>query len=350
MAIDVQVVGPNEARRLLSIELANDIGQVRERDGPEALRLAVLRHAASRLCPCPRRLLVATAVTALLGILGDEAELVPQVSDAVDALIASGDLTSGIESAGGRPVLYLSPPLFVRRSPTKVYLVGGFPESDWPLSHAALVRDAYRQVSPAPSDDELKDLGIHPYPLDAWIEHPEPRSAEHLMAALDDRLERAGPPGALEELTIVDSAHRDYYVGRFVTPKRQTGRFVARRRRKWGAQAWSYVELSKGEPQRFVNFPEIDRRFRGCDEAWWTICAQDAMGGRAQKIGLSTHAGSVTISFYMPMPMWVERRLRAFGEPGLTPPGALFAFELPADEAGAEIEFLQEMLWLDPVR
>jgi hypothetical protein len=56
----------------------------------------------------------------------------------------------------------------------------------------------------------------------------------------------------------------------------------------------------------------------------------------------------VTIAFFMPIPMWAERRLRAFGEPADKPSSALFAFRMLAEEGEQEIPFLREMLWLSP--
>src|SRR5207247_2362593 len=103
--------------------------------------------------------LVAAAATAIAGIIGDEADLSPVLSEDVDALVASGDLVPGRDPTSGRPVVYLSPPMFVRRSQEAVFLVGGFSESAWPLVEDVLVRGAYRQLKTEKADEDLIALG-----------------------------------------------------------------------------------------------------------------------------------------------------------------------------------------------
>ena len=181
------------------------------------------------------------------------------------------------------------------------------------------------------------------------MEAPRDRRPAELVAELDQILDAAPPSGSLSDLAIVDTAVRpDYYVGRFVTPTGQTGRFVARRRRKWGGAVWCYLELLDGVPRRLVDLPQIDRRFRGRDEAMWLLCAVDALRGQPQSVRVSEAGNTLTIALNIPLPMWAERRLLTVGESSATRPrGTLLAYELRREEAPAELAFLRDKLWME---
>jgi hypothetical protein len=349
LAVTIDLIGSAAAH-----ERMFDVYDLRSVPAPETLQLddvaiAALRHAAARVCPCSPRTLAAVLTTALVGVVGSEADVANAAKEAVQALVGTGDLILAADGDTGERQIYLSPPMFVRSSATTVFLVGGFPEADWPLSRQSVPFGAYRRLSPAPTEDELRDLGIGELPLEAWLEHPTIRTSAEIVAQLEVALSNAGPAGTLSDLRIVDpDARPNYYIGRFVVPKKHTGRFVARRSRRFGADAWSYVELVDGEPTRFVDLPLIDGRFRACDEGWWLMCAIDAAQGRGQQLNVSAMGDSSVLAFSMPMPSWVERRLRVFGEPADRPRGSLFAVSLSSEDAAREIEFLRATMWLSP--
>lgn len=346
----IDIVDTQRARAFLPGYLGNIPTEAPATGHNELVAIAAVRHAASRQCPCSSRALVAAAATALDGILGEDLDLIPLLQVALDDLIGAGDLFHAAEAETGRALVYQSPPMFVRSAANTVYLVGGLPEADWALAQQATSNGPYRRVSPAPDDEELRELGVAEYPMTAWLEHPTMRQPDDLLAGLDRDLERSGPAGALGDLLILDPDRRvDFYVGRFVPPRKQTGRFVARRKRKYGADSWSYVEIVDGEPARFLDLPVLDSRFRACDEAWWVICAMDAVAGRPQELQAARADGKVALAFHMPVPRWAERRLNVFGEPTSRLPGSLFAYLLEPEDATREIAFFRRSLWFAQV-
>jgi hypothetical protein len=344
----LRLVERMQARDLLRRSLATDLGAIDGDDEP-ALRLATLRRAASRLCPCSRRALIEAVTSALRGLLTPEGTARDAVDADIDALVGCGDLVPARHPDDSRPVLYLSPPMFVRRSEATVFLIGGLPEAAVPIPPTLTAHGVYRELTPAPSDQELMDLGLSPFPMEAWMEAPPDRRPADLLAELDQKLGAAPPSGDLRELSIIDNTMRpDYYVGRFLTPSSQSGRYLARRHRKWGGVVWCYVELIEGVPRRLIDLPQIDQRFRGRDEAMWLLCAADALRGQPQSVHVSEAADAITLAFDMPLPMWAERRLLTVGASSdARPRGALLAYRVRVEEAPAELTFLSEKLWME---
>ena len=327
---------------------ADDFGS----DGDESLRLAMLRIAASRLCPSPRDLVVGATLTALRGILPPEECSASDIDGDVDALIASGDLFMGeaLVADRRRALLYLSPPMYIRRSGGAVFVVGGLPETPSPFQSITRSRGPIRELVPPPSDQDLGDEGFTAFPMDAWMVSPSPRSDSGLVTELDDWLSRVGNAGELLDLEILSpDADPGFYRGRWAVPHRATGRFISRRRRKWGGRAWGYAELVHGEVVKFCTLPVLDGRFRGCDEAWWAMFAIDAIKGRRQRLEIHALGETTRLALRLPLPMWAERRLLAVGTIAeVRPHGALFAYELPTAEADEEIAFLADRLWVEP--
>lgn len=309
---------------------------------------ALLRHAAARVAPCTRSALLAAAATAVDGLVPGATDVRELLSNSLEELLVAGDLLQGNDSNLGRGVIYLSPPTYVRSSADTVYILGGSVERDSPL--AVRPHGPYRRVEPAPSDEHLQHLGFAELPIDAWLEHPPESPPDEILAALDAKLEGARRAGSLDGVEIVDPTRpRGFYVGRLVPPARHTGRFIARRSRRWGGAAWSYLELDDGEAVRFVDLPQLDRRFRACDEAWRAICARDAADEDPQQLRVTRQGTRVTLAFSMPMPMWVERRMQVFGDVVPGPRGALFAYRLSAEDAERQVTFLHNTLWMASV-
>jgi hypothetical protein len=316
------------------------------------LLYAMVRLAASRVCPCTRDVLGGVVAASLRGLVSDDVSSAVQIDAAIDDLIASGDLMIGSLDVDSRVrrMVCLGPPMFVRRASGAVFIMGGIAESVLPSQGITRYRGAFRELEPPPADDELVDHGFSPYPRDAWMESPAARKASGLVAELDRMLTASPPSGAVLDLEILDPASRpEFYKGRWVAPRKQSGRFVVRRSRRWGGRSWGYAELADGSVSRLVTFPAIDDRFRGCDEAWWAICALDALQGRPQSLLTSNDGEVARVGLAMPLPMWAERRLLTVGKlSAIALPGALLAYDLPRPEAPEEIAFLHERLWLEP--
>jgi hypothetical protein len=342
--MSLQFVDVVQAQALVRADVAAELGEI-VGDPATALRLAVLRRAAARMCPASRTRLVAGAATALQGLIDEYDALVEQLQEDVEALVVSGDL---IPQSGQRNTLDLSPPLFVRRSSGRIFLVGGRPSAAVSFGQALLTRGAFRELREAVSDEDLSARGFSPFPIEAWMESPRAEAPEDLISRLKQVLDRSGPAGDLEGLMIlVPDAGRDYYAGRWLAPGRRSGHFVGRRSRRWGRPAWCFVQLSDGVPTKVVDLPMIDPRFRGCDEAWWLVCATDAIAGDPQRARISKVGDRVRIALSMPLPMWAERRLRLVGEPAEDrPAGSLVAFDLLPNEVEEEVRFLERLLWM----
>lgn len=351
MALNMHLIRAMYARDVAKMNASTQAGDL-EGDGDASLRLAMLRVAASRLCPSPKDLLVGATVTALRGILPPEECSASDVDGDVDALIASGDLFVGeaLVTDRRRALLFLSPPMYVRRSGGAVFVVGGLPETPAPFQSITRSRGPIRELVPPPSDQDLADEGFTAFPMDAWIASPSPTSDSGLVGELDDRLSSVGNAGELLDLEILSpDADPGFYRGRWAAPRRATGRFISRRKRKWGGRAWGYAELVNGEAVKFCTLPVLDRRFRGCDEAWWAIFALDAMKGSRQPLEIQPLGETTRVALRLPLPMWAERRLLAIGTiADARPHRALFAYDLPSAEADEEIAFLAERLWMEP--
>ena len=346
-----QIFAAGKARRIAHANAMTASGSL-DGDRAEDMRFGMLRLAASRACPCSRSELTGVAATALRGILPPEAATVAELDSAVDALVGSGDLIVGSTVLDGvaQVRLYLAPPMYVRRRSGAVFIMGGLAELPIPFGDHVHARGPYRELAPAPSEHDLAVAGLSPFPIEAWRETPTARSSAELVAQLDDRLDQVGNSGDLADLEVLDpEARPEYYVGRWASPERKSGRFVARRRNKWGGRLWGYVELVNGQTLKWVRFPTIDRRFRACDEAWWAICALDAHRASPQKLAISQLDGLVRLAVSQPLPAWAERRMMTVGDYAASrPKGSILAFDLRASDSDEEIEFLVKSLWLEP--
>lgn len=308
---------------------------------------AMIRLAATRVGPSTRGLLAAAVGSALRGLVQDEVRAAARVDGAIDELIMAGDLMVAADEDGtGRRLIFVGPPMYVRRASGAVFIMGG--ATDTGLGPLTRCRGAVRELEPPPPDDVLADQGFTPYPADAWIESPPGRDAKRLIGDLDRLLDAAPPSGEVPEAEIVDpDARPDYYRGRWVPPRRQTGRYITRRKLRWGGHGWGYADLVDGLVTRYIAFPALDRRFRPCDEAWWVLCAADSLRGSPQSLLVAERDADVRIAVQMPVPMWAERRLLTLGSLSReTPLGAILAYDVPAEEAPEEIAFLTERLWL----
>jgi len=348
----MKIIGASDARAIAWTNARPDLQQPNGNDNE--LRIAMLRLAASRVCPCTRDVLAGVVHTALQGVVTDVDSSAAEIDEDIDALISAGDLIAGLADIDGkkRSLVFLGPPMFVRRTSGIVFVMGGQPEGSDPFQTITKHRGAIRMLEPAPSDDELIDAGYSPYPNDAWMESPKARTAAALIGELEQGVAAVGLSGTISDVEILDPTTKpEFYRGRWVAPRRQTGNFVARRTRKWGGRAWGYAELTDGNVVRFRTFPTIDDRFRACDEAWWAIHAGDAVRGTPQILKIVELSDVTRLGFQMPIPMWAERRLLTVGSQSETKPrGALFAIDLRSADATEEVDFLVSRLWLETQR
>jgi hypothetical protein len=170
-----------------------------------------------------------------------------------------------------------------------------------------------------------------------------------MFAALERRLAAQPSSGAIGGLQILDSAQSvTYYRGRWTTPKRHSGNFIARRPQEFGVPFWCFVTLQDGVPQRFLDFPLKKTRWRGCDEAWHVQMALDHQLGHPQCYRRRATIDGTRLDFFSPLPLWAQRRLMIFGH-AMPPEKCLMSYWLSFEEAKVEECFLQDRLWLSVV-
>lgn len=326
----------------------------------EVLLAALVRRAAAIVCPCSPGTLQRAVLNSLLGLSNESKRLAEDVETAVEKATIAGDLLELNQVATDDPDvkgtwLFAAPPAFVARSSGSVFLLGVNPEGLMPLPPAFRSRIRYdrhcRTIQPQTSEDlaqSLRELGLLELSERNWLKLPRQESAKEFCARIERELHAQPPSGEVSELKILEGS-RDpmYYTGRWVTAKRESGCFVARRPQAYGAALWGFAQLTDGTLERFLDFPPKKDRFRGSDFAWHLQMAIDAVRGTPQRYRKQAHQAYVRFNFFSPIPLWAERRLAIVGRP-VARDKCLFSYEIPEQEAAAEENFLRNHLWIEP--
>lgn len=320
---------------------------------------AALRRAAHFLCPCAATTLVRAVVEPLRGLVDDLEETKESIREILEAMIAHGDFLEhrDIESdvtSRAAVLLYAAPPSFVSRESGAAILLGiSTPPLD-SLAYRIEHKSHLRRLSPGHNEDlglELEQLGFSEVPSDQWLRVPKRETPVQHLAYLNSLLDAAQPSGEVAGLSVLDwNRPVRFYRGRWTSADSQSGRFVARRSQAYGGDLWCYIEMRDGRPERLVDLPLPDSRWRGCDEAWRLQMAIDACKGSAQVFGVHlSPRNSCVMQFFSPLPMWARRRLDSIGHL-MSSPGCLFAYGLNEAELAEEVRFAKEALWLDELK
>lgn len=320
---------------------------------------AALRRSASCLCPCAASTLIRTVLNPLRGLIDDEDAVKIMIEDVLDEVVAHGDLIEYRDPARGASssltVLYAGPCGFVPRSSGAVILLGVSADQLTALPDDIEARVQYsghvRRLDPLPGEnlrEDLLQLGLIEIPPERWLKAPANETAQAHVSRLDHSLQAAPASGEVPGLLLLDpSTPVHYYRGRWAEPKRQTGRFVARRAQAYGAPLWCYVQLANGRAEQLLDFPLPGSRWRGCDEAWRLQMAIDSQCHSPQRIRIRPgQSGTRCFELFSPLPMWAQRRWNAIGR-RVEAKGCLFAIEIPNQEANEEIRYAKDTLWLD---
>ena len=319
-----------------------------------------LRRAASFLCPCSAPTLARGVVRPLRGLVHDLASIKVLVEDTLEAMIAHGDILEhrdieGEPGYGAATLLYAAPASFVARDSGAVILLGVASDQLSAVSDDLEARIEYvnhlRRLTAGPGEDlrsELLQLGLMEISYSGWLRSPRPETRAQHLARLDRLLDAAQPSRDVPGLLLLDPTRGvRYYRRRWAEPRDQSGCFVARRRQAYGADLWCYLEMRDGNPERLIDFPAGESRWRGCDEAWHLQMAIDALRGEPQLFRIRPGPeGTRVLEFFSPVPMWARRRWDAVGEP-VSASGCLFAYQLAEAELAEEMRFAHEALWLD---
>lgn len=353
----LDTISQDEAR-LLSVEALGFDGKSTSISSPEVLA-AALRRGASFQCPTSATSLVDTVAGSLDWLAPVEGTLIPALSDMLDALIGCGDLLELSADVGkgiAKRALFLGSPAYVRRLSGSYLLLGIRPEGQPLVGEKGQGLVSYDRHLRAIQSREgvdvevlLTDYGMREVSLNQWLSSPRPVTAAALIRDFDERLIAATNAGEINGMTILDSRKSvHYYAGRWRSPTpRDSGHFVARRPRPYGAPLWCYAEFLNGRPRKLIDLPLDVGINRGCDEAWRLQAAMDSLLGRPQRIRVtpsSIDPERTVIDLFSPPPGWFQRRLDALGVPD-APQHALLSYNFRNDEVKEELRFAAEMLW-----
>jgi hypothetical protein len=336
--------------------------EVLDLESPEALA-ALVRRAASFAAPCSPRALRGAVLRALGGLTasGPDAreELRASIDEMIEALTSYGDLlelpaADPNDSAATR-TLYLAPPTYVCIDDVLFLLGGALDGGDAvpsDLRAAVECRSHTRRMRPGDAAEVSKRLRAIAWVelrRDLWLPAPVHEAPEQVVARANAALAAKPTAGEVPGLTVLDTeAPTTDYRGRWAEPTRKTGRFVARREQRYGADLWSYVELANGTVTHLVDLPLGARAdMRPCDAAWHLQMAIDAIAGRPQRYRRrpAPPAGAVLVDFFSPVPLWARRRWDVLGEE-IARSGSLFAYRFPADVFADVERTLHSDLWL----
>ena len=319
-----------------------------------------LRRMTSFLCPCAAATLVRGVVRPLRGLVDDLDAFKGLVENTLEAMIAHGDILEHSEVRdepvhASAALLYAAPVSFVVRQSGATILLGVAADQLTALPDDLASRVEYvghvRRLSPLPGENlraDLVELGLVELAYEHWLKAPAAETAAEHLSRLDSMLDAAQPSRDIPGLQLIDPERPvRYYRGRWVEPRSQSGRFVARRSQAYGAPLWCFVQVRDGNPERLIDFPSSGSRWRGCDEAWRLQMAIDAQRGEPQRFKVRPGPeGSRVLKFLSPAPMWARRRWDAVGE-SIPGSGCLFAYRLPESELQEELRFVHKELWLD---
>jgi hypothetical protein len=323
-----------------------------------AMLAASVRRAAGIFCPCSPTTLVSAVSDSLQYLTEDNDELAKRITDAVERLIIGGDLlelsqvTTDDPNVNGTWV-FAAPPGFVTRPTGSIFILGIVPDEASPLPVSWSARVTYegygRVLTPLAGENlpsVLRELGLLELSEAVWIKTPKPEKAVDFRDGIFRRLAAQPPSGAIEDISILEPARKvDYYTGRWTSPKKESGIYVARRPQAYGAPLWGVASLSDGVVSKFLDFPLKGGRWRGCDVAWHLQMAIDHGRGTPQLYRRTALPEAVRLDFFSPLPMWTQRRLAVLGR-AMTPEKCLISYAIPEKEGATEEAFLQDRLWL----
>jgi hypothetical protein len=352
--ISVAVINRPDAlqQTALSLGLLSDAG-----DTPALNRILIaqsLRRTVYIAAPCDAQTTRSLVEAALVPLSGNPDALNEQIDDALQDIIAMGDVLEMRSDSGARSdtVLRPAPPAFVAR-PDGLFLILGISGDDLTpalgipvLHHASGLRSA-RPTNAEQCRSALLDLGLTELSERVWLHAPATASAAEHAAQCKARLPAELRPEKIENFEVLDGAlPTSFYKRRWsLLHTRHTGMFVARRPQRYGAKLWCLADVKDGVVQRFVDIHAVDSRARDCDEAWRLQAAMDAEAGTPQQVEIAVSGTNATLSFSAPLPTWAARRLHFIGEQ-VSAPRALIAFEMPAASVDHEANWLKEKLWL----
>jgi hypothetical protein len=192
----------------------------------------------------------------------------------------------------------------------------------------------------------LREYGLVQLSEQNWLKLPKTEAPAALKERFERQLAEQPPSGEIANLLVLDSSRSPtYYKGRWISPKRENGTFVARRPQAYGADLWGFARLNAGIVVQFLDLPPKHNKWRGCDTAWHLQMAIDHCRGVPQRYRQRKGIDGVIFDFFSPLPLWAERRLSMIGRRA-DALQCLFSYSLSDRESTTEDTFLRERLWL----
>jgi hypothetical protein len=315
---------------------------------------SLIRLTASFCCPCQPADLAKTVIS-LLQPLTDIEELRDEIYECLDEVIAYGDIIELRPDQDAPRQLTLSVPSVVKVSPRRLLLVGVSPHGKDNLPSSLRARLTLRGCARVLDIDDigtamssLVSAGFLLVTHDEWNRPPHQSTAADLISKYDRLMASERTVGSLGDLELlIPDTNVMYYRGRWQTAKSQSGAFVARRERRFGASSWCYVTLTSGTATGLVDLPMPDSRHRGCDEAWHLQQAIDHQRGEPQvfRVRTDSEGSSELFDLFSPIPEWAHRRWNAVGE-RVAPEHCLFSYRFDREIVQDESRFAETRMWL----
>lgn len=332
-------------------------------ESPEALA-ALVRRAAAFAAPCSPRELRGIVLQSLRGISAAEQDsqqaLRASIDQMIEALTSYGDLIElpidEIDDGVAARTLYLAPPTYVCIDNVLFFLGGALDGGEPVPSHLRNLveyRSHSRRIHTGTTFDiakQLRALGWVELHHDLWLAAPGQETPQQLVAHANATLVANPTAGEVSGLTVLDfQSPPTYYRGRWSDPAGKSGRFVARREQRYGADLWSYVELVSGAVSHLVDLPLTKKTatMRPCDAAWHLQMAIDDLAGQRQQYRRRSGPpqGAILVDFFSPVPLWARRRWDVLGEE-IAPQRSLFAYRFQSNVFADVERTLQDDLWL----
>ena len=325
----------------------------------EPLLASLLRRAAGILCPCSASTLTSSIVDSLEGLTQDSVALRADVETVLEKLVVYGDLLELHQVTTDDPSvkgtwLFAAPPAFILRAAgASAFIIGIAADDAAPLPEALRMRirceGVLRVLTREPSEslsEQLREYGLVELSEQSWLKLPKPETATALRERMERQLLEQTASGEVSELLVLDSSRNSrFYRGRWITPKHESGIFVARRPQAYGADLWGLAQLASGGLVRFLDLPPKNSKWRGCDCAWHLQMAIDHCRGAPQQYRQRRSGDGVIFDFFSPLPIWAERRLSMIGRRS-DAWHCLFSYWVSDRDVDAENLFLRERLWL----
>ena len=315
---------------------------------------SLLRHTASFCCPCPPTELAKTAISLLQPLIEAE-ELREEIYDCLDEVVAYGDLIEVRPDQDASRQLALSVPSVVKVSAQRLLLVGISAKGIDYLPASLRSRLSFRGCARVLEIDDIDTVmsllvkaGFLLVTHDEWNRIPHHSTPADLISKYERLADSDRSVGSLGDLELlIPDTNVKYYKGRWQAAKLQSGAFVARRERRFGANSWCYVRLASGVPTGLVDLPTSDSRYRGCDEAWHLQQAIDHQRGEPEvfRVRNESDGAKAVFDLFSPIPEWAHRRWNAIGE-RVAPEHCLFSYRFDPDTVLDESRFAETRMWL----